>query len=161
MQKELKQNLENITENKILQQLIEKYPNNIEMVTIKALLLLPEDAIKKQAIKNAFERFLETNSEDEVINYLKRKEIKSKEEKNPNMIFVKGGTFTPSFTGETKTFDLYVSKYQITQEIWEKCMDYNPSYFRGAKKPVENINWIEILYFCNEMSKKIWISAYL
>ena len=33
-------------------------------------------------------------------------------------------------------------------------MGYNPSRFKGANKPVEIVNWWEVLKFCNKLSEK-------
>ena len=33
-------------------------------------------------------------------------------------------------------------------------MGYNPSRFKGANKPVEILNWWEVLKFCNKLSEK-------
>lgn len=76
-------------------------------------------------------------------------------EKNPNMVFVEGGLYTPSFLKkDRKVFDLYVNKYEITQEEWKNYMNSNPSKFIGDKNPVENITWIDALIFCNILSIK-------
>jgi formylglycine-generating enzyme required for sulfatase activity len=39
------------------------------------------------------------------------------------------------------TRPFYLGKYEVTQEQWEKVMGANPSNFKGAKMPVENISW--------------------
>jgi formylglycine-generating enzyme required for sulfatase activity len=38
------------------------------------------------------------------------------------------------------TRPFYIGKYEVTQEVWEKVMGTNPSNFKGAKHPVENIS---------------------
>ena len=45
----------------------------------------------------------------------------------------------------------YIGKYEVTQEVWEKVMGANPSYFKGAKNPVENVTWDD----CQEFLKKL------
>ena len=38
------------------------------------------------------------------------------------------------------TRPFYMGKHEVTQEIWEKVMGSNPSEFKGAKNPVENLS---------------------
>ncbi|WP_336009711.1 formylglycine-generating enzyme family protein, partial [Fusobacterium polymorphum] len=64
------------------------------------------------------------------------------------MVFVKGGKY------KKKVFNLEVCKYPVTQSMWENIMGYNPSRFKGANKPVEIVNWWEVLKFCNKLSEK-------
>jgi formylglycine-generating enzyme required for sulfatase activity len=36
----------------------------------------------------------------------------------------------------------YMSKYEVTQDQWQKVMGDNPSYFKGdARRPVEQVSW--------------------
>lgn len=72
-----------------------------------------------------------------------------------NMVFVEGGTFAMGATPEQGSeasddekpvhlvtlSDFYIGKYEVTQEEWLSVMDYNPSFFKGNKRPVENIEW--------------------
>ena len=64
------------------------------------------------------------------------------------MVFVRGGKY------KKKVFNLEVCKYPVTQSMWENIMGYNPSRFKGANKPVEIVNWWEVLKFCNKLSEK-------
>jgi len=49
----------------------------------------------------------------------------------------------------TKPF--YIGKYEVTQEVWEKVMGTNPSNFKGAKNPVDNVSWNH----CQDFLKKL------
>ena len=44
-----------------------------------------------------------------------------------------------------------MGKYEVTQAQWEAVMGENPSRFKGADNPVENVSWDD----CQEFLKKI------
>jgi formylglycine-generating enzyme required for sulfatase activity len=83
-----------------------------------------------------------------------------------NMVRVKGGTFTmgatseqgsDAYSDEKPTHQVIVSsfsigKYEVTQEEWEAVMGSNPSYFKGAKRPVENVSWNECQMFIRKLN---------
>ena len=46
-----------------------------------------------------------------------------------------------------------IGKTEVTQTVYESVMGETPSYFRGENLPVENLNFYDILYFCNEYSR--------
>ena len=72
-----------------------------------------------------------------------------------NMVFVRGGKYKPSFADEEKEVcNLEVCKYPTTQEMWLEVEKNNPSYFKGDKRPMEQVSWWDTIKFCNEMSKK-------
>ncbi len=74
-----------------------------------------------------------------------------------NMVKVKGGTFTMGATEEQGEFaqenefpaieqtvdDYWIGETEVTQELWEAVMGYNPSFFKGAQLPVESIRYID------------------
>jgi len=74
-----------------------------------------------------------------------------------NMVKVKGGTFTMGATEEQGEFaqenefpaieqtvdDYWIGETEVTQELWEAEMGYNPSFFKGAQLPVESIRYID------------------
>ena len=46
----------------------------------------------------------------------------------------------------------YLGRYPVTQEQWQKVMGNNPSYFKGAKHPVENVSWNESQIFFRKLN---------
>ena len=74
------------------------------------------------------------------------------------MIFVEGGTFRMGSEADDKeAYDwekpahavkldsFYIAKYPVTQALWETVMGNNPSDFKGANRPVENVSWGDII----------------
>ncbi|WP_261891443.1 formylglycine-generating enzyme family protein [Acaryochloris marina] len=47
-----------------------------------------------------------------------------------------------------------MSRFTVTQAQWEAIMESNPSQFKGANRPVENITWNEAVGFCQKLSQK-------
>lgn len=82
-----------------------------------------------------------------------------------NMVYVQGGTLAMGATKEQGELPLsdekpmhYVTlssfnigKYEVTQEIWIAIMGSNPSYFKGNKRPVENVSWEK----CQEFIRRL------
>ena len=82
-----------------------------------------------------------------------------------NMVYVEGGTFTMGATPEQGS-DAYnnekpahqvtlssfsIGKYEVTQEEWQAVMGSNPSNFKSAKRPVEEVSWED----CQEFIRKL------
>ncbi len=49
--------------------------------------------------------------------------------------------------------EFFMGKYPITQAQWEAVMGNNPSYFKGASRPVEKVSWYEATEFCQKLSE--------
>lgn len=102
---------------------------------------------KIKALKQAYEKF-------------KLRPASSRENGNPeldnrNMVLVNGGKYTPSFFEEEREVkDLWVSKYETTQDQWSELMGTDPSKFKGPRRPIECVSWIAALEFCNKLSEK-------
>ncbi len=82
-----------------------------------------------------------------------------------NMVRVEGGTFTMGATSEQGSdaqsdekpahqvtlSSFSIGKYEVTQEEWEAVMGSNPSNFKGAKRPVEKVDWHD----CQDFIRKL------
>ena len=82
-----------------------------------------------------------------------------------NMVRVEGGTFTMGATSEQGSdadsdekpthqvtlSSFSIGKYEVTQEEWQAVMGDNPSNFKGAKHPVEEVSWND----CQEFIRKL------
>lgn len=55
----------------------------------------------------------------------------------------------------TLTQPYYLGKYEVTQEQWERVMGNNPSHFKGAKLPVENVSWEDCQRFIRQIGEKV------
>lgn len=80
-----------------------------------------------------------------------------------NMVLVEGGTFNmatnPDYvyrkdiiTHQVALASFYIGRYEVTQEEWEEVMNYNPSHFKGATHPVDNINWNDCQEFIHQLN---------
>ncbi len=52
------------------------------------------------------------------------------------------------------TRPFYLGKYEVTQAQWETVMGNNPSRFKGAKNPVEQVNWEDCRKFIETLNAK-------
>ena len=78
------------------------------------------------------------------------------------MIRVAAGTFqmgsNTRFSNEqpfhnvTLTNDYYIGETEVTQELWEAVMGSNPSSFKDAQNPVENVSWDDCKTFINKLN---------
>ncbi len=49
--------------------------------------------------------------------------------------------------------DFYISPYELTQADFQMVTDGNPSSFSGENLPVENISWLDAIFYCNARSE--------
>ena len=102
-------------------------------------------------------RYSDSAADDEIINdYVN------------SMVYVEGGTFTMGATSEqgSDAYDrekpahsvtlssFHIGKTEVTQELWEAVMGSNPSEFKGAKRPVEHVNWNDCQEFIRKLNQK-------
>jgi len=76
------------------------------------------------------------------------------------MIYIAGGRFRMGDEGQAdaKPHDVTVSAFfmdrtLVTQDQYEKAMDDNPSRWKGAGNPVEQVRWSDAVKFCNKRSE--------
>ncbi len=81
------------------------------------------------------------------------------------MVRVRGGSFIMGATEEqgeeagdderpaheVQVGDFYIAETEVTQELWEAVMGYNPSHFKGPQLPVESIRYRDIDLFLMKM----------
>jgi formylglycine-generating enzyme required for sulfatase activity len=51
-----------------------------------------------------------------------------------------------------------MGRYEVTQREWQEVMGSNPSDFKGADLPVENVSWYDAIEYCNKRSIKEGLS---
>ena len=76
------------------------------------------------------------------------------------MIRIAGGSFimgdktqvdAPPHEAAVSSF--YMDKYPVTQEQYQKAMGANPSRWKAARNPVEQVRWSDAVKFCNRRSE--------
>jgi formylglycine-generating enzyme required for sulfatase activity len=55
----------------------------------------------------------------------------------------------------TLTKGFWMGKYEVTQEQWEKVMGNNPSNFKGARNPVEQVSWNDCQEFIGKLNRTV------
>ena len=83
-----------------------------------------------------------------------------------DFVYVEGGSFNmgaeigggdsdemPAHPVSVASF--YLSKFEVTQQLWVSVMGGNPSYFKGPNRPMENVSWYDCVSFCNKYSMKL------
>ncbi|HNY22542.1 MAG TPA: SUMF1/EgtB/PvdO family nonheme iron enzyme, partial [Treponemataceae bacterium] len=74
-----------------------------------------------------------------------------------DIIFVRGGTYKKGDWLEQSyetVSDFAISRYEVTQKIWQAVMGYNPSCFVGESLPVDSVSWFDSIKFCNLLSER-------
>ena len=80
------------------------------------------------------------------------------------MVRVEGGTFRMGSSDSDADSDeqpvhsvtlsgYYIGETEVTQALWEAVMGNNPSYFKGANLPVEDVSWNDCQDFIRELNR--------
>ena len=83
---------------------------------------------------------------------------------NQDMVLVEGGSFsmgsdaTSAKKAETPAREVtvnsfYISKFEVTQEIFESVMGSSMSYFPNPQVPVNNLSWQQAVYFVDQLNE--------
>ncbi len=81
-------------------------------------------------------------------------------------VLIPSGTFTMGCTSEqsgcdgdespthkvTLTRDFYMMESEVTQRLYQRVMNSNPSWFQGLDRPVEEVSWFDAVKFANKLS---------
>lgn len=79
------------------------------------------------------------------------------------MVLVEGGDFVIGSEAEGAEADekpvvkvhvdsYYISKFEVTQALWEYVMKYNPSYFQNPDFPVESVSYDDVQVFLRKLN---------
>lgn len=84
----------------------------------------------------------------------------SKTQAGPEMVLLPGGKFTmgdekePDATPhEVVVSAFYIDKHLVTQTEYQKVTGKNPSRWKAAENPVEQVRWSDAVRYCNARSR--------
>ncbi|MCB0544853.1 MAG: formylglycine-generating enzyme family protein [Saprospiraceae bacterium] len=55
---------------------------------------------------------------------------------------------------EVRVPGFLLGRYPVTQELWEAVTGDNPSFFKGKKRPVEQVSWEDTQIFIKKLNEK-------
>lgn len=69
-----------------------------------------------------------------------------------------GGRYKQTFLDEmpqhvVELSSYFIGRYEVTQELWEAVMGYNPSNFKGPQHPVEQVSYLEVQTFIRRLNE--------
>ena len=65
-----------------------------------------------------------------------------------------GGYVSAQPVHEVYLGEYNISRYQVTQGLYQSVMGYNPGNFKGSRRPVDNVTWYDAVEFCNKLSER-------
>ena len=75
------------------------------------------------------------------------------------MVQVEGGSFLLDDRIKCEVSSFYLGQYQVTQALWERVMEGNPSRFQGANLPVERVNWYDCQKFLEKLNHQLGLTG--
>jgi hypothetical protein len=54
----------------------------------------------------------------------------------------------------TLTKGFWLCDHEVTQAEYEAVMGNNPSYFKGADRPVEQVRWTDAVFYCQKLTER-------
>ncbi len=113
-------------------------PNVMDLIDNKKVFAAPYGIVSNSKLQDHTAVFIyKKNKEDKLHNRISN--LISQIYKDKSMIKIPGQNFE-------------MSKTEVTQELYASVMGVNPSNFKGANNPVENVSWYDAIYFCNKLS---------
>lgn len=55
--------------------------------------------------------------------------------------------------GNDEIEDFYISRFLVTQQLWEEVMGDNPAKFRHPQRPVEQVSWHDCQKFVEQLNR--------
>ncbi len=117
---------------------------------------VPSSIVKTDALNNSIE-IKSSNSENTITIKAGTQSI--------NMVFVEEGSFRmgkivkQNFNDDREKehkvslSSFYIGETEVTQELWEYVMGYNPSEFKSKNSPVEKVSWDECQLFIKKLNQ--------
>ena len=63
---------------------------------------------------------------------------------------------SPEYRSTEKFIDnFYMDRFEVTQEYYQKNIEYYASFFVDKKRPVEKVNWFEAREYCLKIRKRL------
>ena len=75
-----------------------------------------------------------------------------------NMVKIPAGNFMSGRADNLKEMfiDIFcIDRFETTQSEYEQIMNFNPSHFPAANRPVEKITWEEARDYCIKIKKRL------
>ena len=81
---------------------------------------------------------------------------------NIELVYIEGGTFQMGGNGfdseqpihKVTVPSFYISKYQVTQKLYQELVGNNPSKFKGLLRPIETVSWNEAKAFIDKLNNR-------
>lgn len=61
---------------------------------------------------------------------------------------------------EVQVAPFFIGTHEVTQAQWQAVMGYNPSQFQDPRRPVENVTWLEVQSFLEELNRREGTNKY-